>query len=217
MAIDQSLGSFFNKARLVIDGSLNHSEIQSYLSQYGYTLERLQEGKTLYEAAFAANEKQKKEFGEQIEATAEFKKTWEQSQKNYMRYVKIARIAFKDKPGVFTELALNGKRKRSFSGWLMQASQFYSNLLGNQQRLDAMAKYGITSEMLTAGQTELDTVQAANISQQKEKGDAQAAREVRDKAIDELDDWLSDLIAISRIALEESPQLIESLGIVEPS
>ena len=217
MAIDTSLAAFLNKARIAIDGSLNHSEIQGYLSQYGYALERLQAGKSLYETAFSAHERQKKEFGEQIDATAEFKKVWEEAQKNYMRYVKIARIAFKDKPGIFTELALNGKRKRSFSGWLLQASQFYGNLLGEQQRLEAMGNYGITPELLTAGQVDLEAVQTANISQQKEKGDAQAARETRDEAIDNLDDWLSDFIAIAKIALEEKPQLMESLGILARS
>jgi hypothetical protein len=35
--------------------------------------------------------------------------------------------------------------------------------------------------------------------------------------MDELNEWLSDFIAIARVALAEEPQLLESLGILERS
>ena len=38
-----------------------------------------------------------------------------------------------------------------------------------------------------------------------------------DHALDIMEDWLSDFIAITRIALEDRPQLLEKMGIVEPS
>jgi hypothetical protein len=60
-------------------------------------------------------------------------------------------------------------------------------------------------------------VETANLVQTKEKGESQNATKVRDAAVDSLSAWLSDFIAISRIALEEEPQLLESLGILQRS
>lgn len=73
------------------------------------------------------------------------------------------------------------------------------------------------------GLAEVKAVEAANLVQEKEKGEAQAATQKRDVAIDELQDWLSDYLAIflwkgfanAKIALEENPQLLEGLGILQ--
>ncbi|MEL7038077.1 MAG: hypothetical protein AAFO04_21035 [Cyanobacteria bacterium J06592_8] len=213
MAIDQSINSLLNSAQVTIDNALNNPEIQAYLNEYNYTAERIQTGKTLYETALAAQQKQQAEYGEQLSATAALNEARSIAHKSYMRLVKIARIAFKNNPGIATELGLNGRRKKSLSGWLLQAQQFYTNALNSTEVMNGLAEYGITEEKLKAAQTEMLAVEAANNAQEQEKGEAQDATKQRDQAIDLLDDWLSDFIAIARIALEDRPQLLEILGI----
>ena len=71
--------------------------------------------------------------------------------------------------------------------------------------------------MLSAAKAQVLEVEAKRNIQFKEKGEAQTATQLRDEALDELQDWMSDFIAIARIALEEQSQYLEMLGIVEPS
>ena len=217
MAINQTLDSFLNDARVAIDNALAQPQVQAYLTEYGYTPEKLQKGKALYDQALAAQQKQTKEYGEKYSATAALNETWEVARASYNRHLKIARITFKDNPGAAAELALNGIRKRALSAWLLEAKQFYQNLLSNQGFLDAIAEYAITPAKLEAAQAEVEAVEAANLAQKKEIGEAQDATKARDGVIEELNTWLSDFVVIARIALEEQPQLIESLGILERS
>lgn len=217
MKRSMSLEAFFDRARVLIDNALSNPTILTYLEEYGYDLDRIQSGRQLYETAWNLQLQQQKEYGDQIGATADRDRLWATASATYIKFVKIARIAFKGNTGAITQLGLGGDRKQSLSGWLMQANQFYDHILGNDGLLDKMGEYGITRAKLEAGKAETDAVAAANLLQEQEKGEAQEATRKRDIATDALDEWLSDFTAIARIALEPEPQLLESLGIKEYS
>jgi hypothetical protein len=213
----QTLESILDRARIAIENSLSNATIQIYLSEYGYSKEKLQAGQQLYQTALDLQQKQRREYGEQIEATAERDKLWDIAHNTYMKFVKIARITYKNNIGIATQLGINGNRKESFSGWLLDANQFYNNTLGNENILKTLSEYGITTAKLEAGKAEVQALSSANLAQEKEKGEAQEATQKRDAAIDALSDWMSDFVGIARIALEPEAQLLESLGINEPS
>jgi len=46
----------------------------------------------------------------------------------------------------------------------------------------------------------------------REKGESQDATKTKDKTFGELDEWMSEFYTVGKIALEDSPQLLESLG-----
>jgi len=213
----RSIDILLNSAHIAIANSLANAQIQAYLKEFGYTPERIQQGKLLYEAALAAHQQQRADYGDQRTATTALKQTWNTAKKSYMRYVKVARIAFRDNAGVATRLELEGDRKKTLSGWLAQANQFYANLLNAPELLTQLREYGITADKLQAGQAEVQAVDAANLSQKTEKGDAQTATQTKEKAIAALQSWMSDFTRIARLALESDRQLLEGLGIVVKS
>ena len=213
----KSLAERLLAAQVAIDNAISDSEVKSLLTELGYDDTRLNEGKILLDTTNQLQQTQQKEYGDQFEATGALKEAWEKADKEYMRFVKVARIALKSEHALYQKLDLSGTRKKTLSGWLAQAKQFYLNALADTVVLEKMAAYGMTQAKLEAGKTQIEETETANASQEKEKGEAQQATLERDNAVDLLEDWLSDFIAIARIALEEKPQLLEKLGIVEPS
>ena len=217
MLKSQSIDTLLSQAQLAIDNALTTPDILTALSDYGYTRTRIEQGKKHYNQAAAAQLAQTTAAGEQISATATVNAAWETAKKSYIRFVKVARIAFKRNPGIITQLALSGERKRTLSGWSAQATQFYNNALSNKEILSGLQEFGITEKKIKAGLADLKAIEAANLIQEKEKGEAQAATQKRDAALDELQDWMSDFRAIAKIALEDDPQRLESLGIMARS
>ncbi|MEO0646688.1 MAG: hypothetical protein AAFZ17_11105 [Cyanobacteria bacterium J06650_10] len=215
MSFNRSIDTILSEAQVAIDNSLNNPQVLEYVGDFGYSADRLKKGKALYNVAAAAQLEKSAESGEQISASETVKENWEKAKKTYMRLVKVARVALKKDGGAIAQLDLSGKRKDSLSGWLAQANQFYQNALANTAILSALGEFGITDKKLKTGLNEVKAVESANLLQEKEKGEAQAATQRRDRALDELQDWLSDYLAIAKIALEEESQLLEGLGVLQ--
>jgi len=213
----QSIQDYLLSANVALENAVTDPEILGLLTEYGYNEAKINAGKVLYNSANEKFQLQKTEYGDQFAASQELQTKWDVANAGYMKHVKVGRIALKDNYAAFLKLGLEGSRKRTLSGWLVQARQFYSNALSDTTIQNELAAFGITVEKLQQSQQLVDEVESANSAHKKEKGEAQQATLDRDKVMDFLEDWMSDFIAIARIALEERPQLLEKMGVVEPS
>lgn len=204
-------------AQVAIDNAISDVEIKTLLTDYGYDDVRLAEGKALLDNVNQLQQTHQKEYGDQYEATNALKAIWDSANNEYMRFIKISRVALKNELAISQKLGLSGERKSSFSGWLAQAKQFYLNAIDDPTVIAKLSVFGITQIKLEAGKALVEETETKNAIQEKEKGEAQQATLERDKGADQLFEWVADFIVIARIALEDKPQLLEKLGIVEPS
>jgi len=204
-------------AQVALENAQGNQAVKSALALFGYDEVKLAAGQTLYEEAITKQNLQKQEYGEQYSATDALDATLSLANNVYMRHVKVARVALKDQRGAWQALDLQGRRKKTYSGWVKQARVFYSNALASTDIQTALATFGMTEAILTDSLAKVEDVESKLAAQLKEKGEAQDATQTRDAAFEKLEDWISDFVAISRIALEDQPQYLEMLGIVEPS
>ncbi len=211
------IDQFLLASRVMIENALQNVDIKQALAAYGYSEEKLNNGKALYNNAETLQNAQKKEYGEQVAATAELDTVWEEAEQQYMKTLKIARVAFKDNVKANKSTMLYGDRKRSLSGWLEQAKAFYANILKDTDLMTLISAYGYTQAKLEQESDLIDQVFTKHIAQKKESGEAQEATETRDKALDTLAKWISDLRAVAKVALESNPQQLEKLGILARS
>ena len=206
-----------SRANTMLTNVQSDPMLSDALAAYGYDETVLQEGQALLDRAQTAQQAMLAEYGRQYDATDAVRSAYEAANTVYMRHVKIARVALKNRRGAAAALQLLGDRKASIRGWLEQATTFYDNALANETVQAALARFNITPEVLAEAQADVQAVADANSAQEQEKGDAQDATQARDAAVDALDDWMADFRVIARVALEERPQQLEKLSISMPS
>jgi len=208
-----NIDEFLSWAQVVLDNARNVPEIAEAVARYGYDEPRMQEGVDMLAENRQLQADQVREYGEQYLATEALHAAWRQADKTYSTHRELVRLAFRSSPNMQAKLGLGEAKKRSLSGWLGQATVFYTNLLSDANALAELARYNLTLEALQAGQAEVGQVAQLNAAQEKEKYEAQQATKDRDAALDALNDWLVEFCGVAKIALADQPQQLEALQI----
>ena len=210
VSMEKSLFSF----SMIIDGTLSNPEMLEAAGKFGYTPEKVREGKALLDRCQVLSSERLKALGEQVEATGLAAKAWKEARAVYAVALEVARIAFAGNVQAETALVLGGQRERDFSGWLKQAELFYGNLPDNPAFLAAVEPYGWTRERLKNEYALVREAARRSTEQKNKTGATRKSVAVRDACFKELSAWVSSYRRIIRIALAKSPQSLEKLGIV---
>ena len=206
-----NIDEFFNWVQVALDNVQSTPEIATALAAFGVAEARLQEGAELLAQARTLYAGQVRERGEQYQATEAINRAWDEADETYSVHRRLVRLVFRNDPKKLDELGLSGSRKRSLSGWLGQATVFYTNLVADAEALAALGRYNVTQEAIVAGKGLVDATAQLNSAQEREKYEAQQATKDRDAALDTLNEWAVEFREIARIALADRPQQLEAL------
>ena len=92
------IDEFLLASRILIENSLSHPDILSKVAEYGYDEERFKEAQALHLEVTELHNLQKKEYGEQYEATGALDEAFKKADGAYMKSLKVARVAFQNNP-----------------------------------------------------------------------------------------------------------------------
>lgn len=205
--------------RTAIEAALSNADIAAKLPQFGFDKVEITRGKGLYETAYQLHQTQQREYGEQFGATDAFNQAREAAFKHYMEMVTLARFALGKDRQWLNQLDLAGDRERVYEKSLVQMEQFYDTALlpANTELRTRLARRGLTEAALQTGKALVDDMIQKRLAQNKETGEAQRATRDRDNAMDALDEWAGEFIEVAKFALRSEPELIEAMGLVDPS
>jgi hypothetical protein len=187
--------------------------IKEALNKYGYDDNTIKSGRTLYEEADTLHRIQVREYGAQQFITDDLVEARANANINYLKHLRLARIALKDLPEVIQVLWNVEIKSFSLFGWMKQVEDFYNRLL--QSTIDqkkALDKVGLDDAILCQGLDNMKSVERLLNEQLKEDGEAHNSTKKRDAAFDVMNTWVIDFIEVASIALDTKPQYLEIMG-----
>jgi len=142
-----------------------------------------------------------------------FDKCVEEMLNRYRLDRKKAKVVFRNDASTYAKLELNKSVPQSYVGQLKAIKSFYEKLGADKTLQTKLVAMKITAASIKAGSDAVTEVANSRALYLKEVGESQNATKSKDKALDELEDWMKTFYDVAEIALEDQPQLLESLGV----
>lgn len=189
--------------------------IKTKIEPFGYTTEKLEEGKNLFGEVEALAETQRVEYAEQYTVSTLFIEKRQEAEDKINAIRKFAKYAFKKLPVAFNTLNLATSLPISFPDWLHAAKYFYERLQEHPEWVTPLASFGITPENVTENLVAIGELKTLQEDRQRETGDAQRSTKARNAKFEELKDWYINLRDLAKILFEDADaQYLEKLGIL---
>ena len=198
--------------RLTALTNASDADIVTLVAKAGYPPDMISSKMAELEDLKKMDDIQKKEYGEQYQATAYYDELAASLHPTYLDDVNWGKLIFKNDLAALNSLGLKGKRLRPESSYCNQALLFYEGVLSNSTYKAAMEARGITTDLLESGRTGFTNLKKMIPKKAKETGESQQATNARDKAWEKFDKWFVEFKKYAVLALGKTPQLREKLG-----
>ncbi|MEG0917928.1 MAG: hypothetical protein RSF68_13025 [Myroides sp.] len=201
----QNYGVLFKNAKF-------ESVLAGTLAEYGYDTATVEEGEALYNTLIEKYNANKTESAQETTAYAVFDAALETTLATYSTDRKKAKIVFKDQPDVLKNLHIKGIAPVRNAALIDTMRLFYETLNTNTQLLNALQRLKITADHVNQQLTNVANTQNAYAAYIQEKGESQQATQDKNKAFDTVTKWVNEFYAVAKIALDDQPQLLESVA-----
>ncbi len=195
--------------------SIRESEIRNAVSGFGYGQSKLNEGRRLWENLKVLYIEAQEKSSLKRSCHAEKKRKQKEVHKIYMRYLKLARIAFVDDIEAQEALFLTGARARTYDKWFMQVSVFVNNLKSSTSYINEMLKYGITQKHVDDLKIQLNELSELSDKCVRITAVVRMLNHKVKKETIQVQHWVSSYLKVARIALEDNPEVMALLGLAD--
>jgi hypothetical protein len=182
------------------------------MAEFGYDTESIAQGKTLLDETRTAYDTNKTEDDETAESYQKWSELKDSLADRYALDRKKAKVVFRNDELTKEKLGVTGILPQAYVKWLETTKKFYSVALSDNDIQTKLGRLKITADYLTETNTMVTDLEAARADYLREVGESQDATKIKDAAFVKMDDWMSEFYAVAKIALEDNPQLLESLG-----
>lgn len=188
--------------------------IVSAMTDVGYNTGKIGEGKSLYDSFIRLTDEHAEQTQLKLSVNKERTRLHQSLKKEYMKGLKIARIAFQDDVDAREVLLLDGERERDMELWFVQVEQFIENLKLNQQYLAVLAGFGVKADLIEKVEKKLELLKNVSIQKEEVENKLRLLTQNKKTAMVNYQKWVSDYVKMARIRFDNDPKSLTALGIL---
>ncbi|MFT3738952.1 MAG: hypothetical protein QM786_09345 [Breznakibacter sp.] len=193
--------------------SFKDDKIKLAVFKFGYTEQRLEEGRVLFNELNRLVQEHSLAMKNKADINHQKQQLYRYVNKQYMKYLKIARIAFDSHIEAHDSLMLDGVREKTFGKWFAQVSVFCNNLLAIKSYWPYLESYGIKVSQIEELKRQLSQLELLSEKAIQMSGNVKMLTVKKNEQTLNVQSWISDYIKIARIALEDAPTILKKLGL----
>lgn len=204
--------AFLEQCQIAFQNAEQNPVIKAELANVGYDDAKMAEGQALYDTAYAKygtheTTENNKKVAYQIYLDQE-----DVLKKLYSTHRKRAKIEFAEQQTILIQLELTSPIPRKYVEWVKTIKVFYNIALASDEIKAGLATLKVTEEVLTSTQALIAPMESAYADYKNAVGIAEEDTLEKNEAFTALDVWMRKFYKVAAVALEDSPQLLESLG-----
>ncbi len=209
-----SIATFLQQARRLVKGIISDTFIRQRLIPFGISDSRLEEiDAILRESVEAESEKGFREGlkrGAKVDSDDSFK----EAESIFKRHKRFLELSLKNNKGLLRKILVENYWDLTSNPHRLKIMwEFYDRLLGDEEAIKSLFRFGVTREVLEeARKIVMDAVKASDLNAKK-RGEAEFATAVRNEKFQKLMDTVDQLLASCTYALEDQPHMMEKLGV----
>ena len=198
--------------RVALENVTAQERIASKMLELGYDDAVLAEGRSLLKETLEKYQANRLEESERSDAFDRFTSLWGELDQTYTLHRKKVKVIFKDEPALLEKLGSDKQIPSPYVNWVQVLKAFYNALLADAEIQQKVKRLKLSVEDMQAALYKIEQLDKARAEYMKEKGESQDATQIKNDAFARMDSWMSEFYAVARIALDDSPQLLEALG-----
>ncbi len=195
----------------ILGNSRQNTEINAALRLFGIDEEVYSGGELLLKTFLEKTREREKRYSERLFSTKRMREIAEEIKPLYAKLRKIGKRVFSDDMERGLKLGFKTRYPRHIPEYTTVLEQFYSGL--DDDVRSGLLKYRIDSLFLEKLFELYEELKRAMANRMLKEGELQNATVEKDKAQKECLKWKNEFLFVAKLALEEKPQLLESLGV----
>lgn len=203
---------FIQQTFIALRNALTMPELLSKLGRFSYNEKTLKDAISRLQQLKALMQLHREASAQSRMATAQLKQAKSTLAALFSIHKDTARLAYKREAAYEDHLQICGRRKSTIADWLEHAERFYAFVPPAM-----MEKYNVSQEELAQAKLMVQQVMDLLAAQASAKGKAQDLTQQKQQRMEEMELWMRQFYKIAGVALSDSPQQMEALGVVVPS